>query len=192
MKTQACWASCARNLYTEINKTSKLSVTDGGWCKDWKKEEADGLHTECPHCNLQCSITTDVIRLHWPWLYGRSTMWPNCHFVNAVCTQYSSKYRQRKAPDLSVRFRSHRTKPGRCQQKELCSCVGQVAAWLHSFLNATLGRGERLRWSRGSVLPLSTQVRGFKPDRSRQDFSGRKNPQNAFLRRGSKAVGPMS
>ena len=50
----------------------------------------------------------------------------------------------------------------------------------------------RLRWSRGSVLPLSTQVRGFKPGRSRQDFSGRKNPQHAFLRKGSKAVGPMS
>ena len=46
---------------------------------------------------------------------------------------------------------------------------------------------ERLRWSRGSVLAFSTQVRGFKPGRSR-----RKNPQHASLRRGSKAVGPMS
>ena len=46
--------------------------------------------------------------------------------------------------------------------------------------------------SRDSVLPLSTQVRGFKPGRNRQDFSGRKNPQHAFLRRGSKAVSPMS
>ena len=51
---------------------------------------------------------------------------------------------------------------------------------------------KRLRWSRGSVLPLSTQVHGFKPSRNRQDFSGRKNPQHAFLRKGSKAVGPMS
>jgi hypothetical protein len=50
---------------------------------------------------------------------------------------------------------------------------------------------KRLRWSRGSVLPLSTQVRGFKSGRSHQDFSGRKNPQHAFLRRGSKAVSPM-
>jgi len=33
---------------------------------------------------------------------------------------------------------------------------------------------EGLRWSRGSVLPLSTQVRRFKPGRRRQDFSGRK------------------
>jgi hypothetical protein len=31
-----------------------------------------------------------------------------------------------------------------------------------------------LRWSRGSVLPLSTQVRGFKPGQSCQDFSGQK------------------
>ena len=53
-------------------------------------------------------------------------------------------------------------------------------------------RSKRLRWSRGSVLPLSTQVCGFKPGRSRQDFSGWKNPQHAFLRRGSKAVGAMS
>ena len=32
--------------------------------------------------------------------------------------------------------------------------------------------GKRLWWSGGSVLPLSTQVCGFKPGRSRQDFSG--------------------
>jgi hypothetical protein len=29
---------------------------------------------------------------------------------------------------------------------------------------------QRLRWSMASVLPLSTQVRGFTPGRSRQDF----------------------
>jgi hypothetical protein len=38
---------------------------------------------------------------------------------------------------------------------------------------------------------LSTQGRGFKPGRSRQDFSEQKNPQRAFLQRGSKAVDPM-
>jgi len=51
---------------------------------------------------------------------------------------------------------------------------------------------KRLRWSRGSVLAFRTQVRGFKPGRSRRIFKGEKNPQHAFLRRGSKAVGPMS
>jgi len=50
----------------------------------------------------------------------------------------------------------------------------------------------RLRWSRGSVLPLSTQVHRFNPGQSRQDFLGQKNPQHAFLQTGSKAVGPMS
>jgi hypothetical protein len=41
--------------------------------------------------------------------------------------------------------------------------------------------------------PLEPQVRGFKPDRTRRIFSGRKkNFQHAFLRNGSKAVGPMS
>ena len=48
------------------------------------------------------------------------------------------------------------------------------------------------RWSRGSVLAFGTQVRGFKPGRSRRIFRGEKNPQHAFLRRGSKAVSPMS
>ena len=47
----------------------------------------------------------------------------------------------------------------------------------------------RLRWSRGSVLAFGTQVQ-TRPKPS--DFSGRKNPQRAFFRKGSKAVCPMS
>ena len=50
----------------------------------------------------------------------------------------------------------------------------------------------RLRWSRGSVLAFGTQVRGIIPDRSRRIFQGEKNSQHAFLRKGSKAVCPMS
>ena len=33
----------------------------------------------------------------------------------------------------------------------------------------------RLRWSRGSVLAFSTQVRGFKPGRSRRIFRAKKS-----------------
>jgi hypothetical protein len=33
---------------------------------------------------------------------------------------------------------------------------------------------QRLRWSRGSVLAFSTQVRGYKPGRSRRIFKGEK------------------
>ena len=33
---------------------------------------------------------------------------------------------------------------------------------------------QQLRWSRGSVLAFSTQVRGFKPGRSRQIFRAKK------------------
>jgi hypothetical protein len=43
-----------------------------------------------------------------------------------------------------------------------------------------------------SVLASGTQVRGFKPSRSRRIFKGGKNPHHAFLRKGSKAVRPMS
>ena len=34
-------------------------------------------------------------------------------------------------------------------------------------------RDQRLRWSRGSVLAFGTQVRGFKPGRSRRIFKGK-------------------
>jgi hypothetical protein len=40
-----------------------------------------------------------------------------------------------------------------------------------------------------SVLATGPHVRGFDPDRGRWIF---KNPEHHFLRRGSKAVGPMS
>ena len=43
-----------------------------------------------------------------------------------------------------------------------------------------------------SMLASGTQVCGFKPGRSRWILSDVKNPQNAFLRRGSKRICPMS
>ena len=51
----------------------------------------------------------------------------------------------------------------------------------HAFNVMTMG-DKRRRWSRGSVLAFRTQVRGFKPGRSRRIFRVKK----------SKAVGPMS
>jgi hypothetical protein len=43
-----------------------------------------------------------------------------------------------------------------------------------------------------SVLATWPKVRGFDPDRGRWIFKGDKNPEHNFLRKGSKAVGPMS
>jgi hypothetical protein len=43
-----------------------------------------------------------------------------------------------------------------------------------------------------SVLATGPNVRGFDSDRGRWIFKGDKNPEHHFLRRGSKAVGPMS
>jgi len=45
----------------------------------------------------------------------------------------------------------------------------QLCANMRRFSNNS---DERLRWSRGSVLPLSTQACGFRLGQSRQDFSG--------------------
>jgi hypothetical protein len=49
--------------------------------------------------------------------------------------------------------------------------------------------GER---QKDNALAFGTQVRGFKPGRSRRIFQGEKKPQRAFLRKVSKTVGPMS
>jgi hypothetical protein len=43
-----------------------------------------------------------------------------------------------------------------------------------------------------NVLATGPKVRGFDPDRGRWIFKGDKSPEHHFLRRGSKAVGPMS
>jgi hypothetical protein len=42
------------------------------------------------------------------------------------------------------------------------------------------------------MLASGTQDCGFAPGRSRWDFFRRKNPQHAFLQKGSKAICPMS
>ena len=60
-----------------------------------------------------------------------------------------------------------------------------------SIQRPSIGKTKRLRWSRGSVLAFGTQIRGFKPGRSRRIFQGEINPQHAFLRKGCKAVCTM-
>ena len=68
----------------------------------------------------------------------------------------------------------------------------KLQTWLRCQISNLYLSSDWLRWSSGSVLALGTQVRGFEPGRNRRIFKGEKNPQHAFLRRGSKAVGPMS
>ena len=42
------------------------------------------------------------------------------------------------------------------------------------------------------ILATGSAVRGFKPGRGRWMFSERKNLEHDFLRKGSKAMGPVS
>jgi hypothetical protein len=48
----------------------------------------------------------------------------------------------------------------------ICVCV-YIYIYIYIYIY-------RLRWSRGSVLAFSTQVRGFKPGRSRRIFWAKK------------------
>jgi hypothetical protein len=56
--------------------------------------------------------------------------------------------------------------------------------------NTLCGKGSGFVGLVVSTLASGTQDRGFAPGPS--DFSGEKNPQHAFHRKGSKAVCPMS
>ena len=47
-------------------------------------------------------------------------------------------------------------------------------------------------WSRGSALPLSAQVSGSNQAEAVRNFQGEKILSTPSLRKGSKAVGPMS
>jgi len=71
-----------------------------------------------------------------------------------------------------------------CKER-VCKIVILIVAEILSISDIIFGI-ERLRWSRGSVLAFSSNPA------EAVGFLGRKNPQHAFLRRGSKAVGPMS
>jgi hypothetical protein len=42
-----------------------------------------------------------------------------------------------------------------------------------------------------SVFTIVPKVRGFQPGQGRWIFTGNKNPQHDFLRRGNKTIGPM-
>jgi len=54
-----------------------------------------------------------------------------------------------------------------------CAILSSVTCPAGQYFS-TLSHKNRLRWSRGSVLAFGTQVRGFKPDRSRRIFKGEK------------------
>ena len=52
---------------------------------------------------------------------------------------------------------------------------GCLVTWLQAVIDSRsfcIACCQRLRWSRGSMLAFGTQVRGFKPGRSRQIFKG--------------------
>ena len=62
------------------------------------------------------------------------------------------------------------TVPFRSSLEVLLGILGESSSSFGSYVGITCC--ERLRWSRGSVLTFGTQVRGFKPGRSRQIFKG--------------------
>jgi len=69
--------------------------------------------------------------------------------------------------DKGYEINSNAAHPKKCN-KFLC-CINMWNEFLGVYLYE-----HRLRWSRGSVLPFSTQVRGFKPGGGRRIFKGEK------------------
>jgi len=70
--------------------------------------------------------------------------------------------------------------------KVCCTHIQEVnlSVKISAFLSRTAQTntyGQRLRWSRGSVLAFGTQVRGFAPDRSRRIFRAKKILSTPFF-----------
>ena len=61
-----------------------------------------------------------------------------------------------------------------CEAELACSQILMMMNFKLQSYYVWLSTTERLRWSRGSVLAFSTQVRGFKPGRSHRIFKGEK------------------
>ena len=77
----------------------------------------------------------------------------------------------RKTSDWLISFDSWPSKKF-AHYRSLCS--GKGCTFLLFFCAEIKVLSQRLRWSRGSVLAFGTQVRGFKPGRSRRTFQGEK------------------
>ena len=56
----------------------------------------------------------------------------------------------------------------------ICQLYGVTSNTTEILISTAVRSPERLRWSRGSVSAFSTQVRGFKPGRSRRIFKDEK------------------
>jgi len=59
-------------------------------------------------------------------------------------------------------------------QTSVLTNLDSVLFWYLNIIFILYGMFYRLRWCRGSVLAFGTQVRGFKPGRSRRIFKGEK------------------
>jgi hypothetical protein len=132
-----------------------------------------GLHSECPiflpDFNTIWIFWADFLKV------------PNIRFQgNPSSGSHADTCRLTDVTKLIGDFCNHENVPYKVMKsgrmKWICAVCTEYWLW----------------WSRRSVLAFGTQVRGFKPGQSRRIFKGEKNPQHAFLRRGSKAVCPMS
>ena len=72
----------------------------------------------------------------------------------------------------------------KCNNTKICKCIRPST--VRNFISHIL------RWSRGKRAGLWYPSSRVQTRPKPSDFSGEKNPQHAFLRRGSKAVGPTS
>ena len=78
------------------------------------------------------------------------------HFAGSNITNYTIAYSRLTHRQLRSDYNTH-IKVSECLKNKDCKLSGKPV-------------GKRLRWSKGSVLTFGTQVRGFKPGRSRRIF----------------------
>ena len=129
-------------------------------------------------------ITTFTKARHRPMFWSRWHQWstpPRTSVPNTVSHHVSAQTLRRlhwhlptpSAPHLQPNNRKQNLIQGAqlCQAKVSFPCYVRP---IPTELCVPIICMQRLRWSRGSVLAVSTQIRGFKPGRSRRIFRAKK------------------
>ena len=124
---------------------------------------------------LTLQFTYSFLHKHL-WLRGEKNPISLCNSPNRATAASNLWLLDHTQLDTHAHFRTPLKKWTARRRKILCSCL---------FCNSGFGGLGVACW------PLVPKFAGSNPAEA-VGFLGRKNPQHAFLRRGSKAVGPMS
>ena len=162
---------CALLLWTEYRD-----------CRRWEKKFYRALWCS-PHTGKRCQVQVSIMnsctihRLHFRHT-GKTIL--ECDYqLRHICPSVWDSLAPTRHTALTLYFAEFFTEIF-LQKIQVCLKSNKKKLLLYMKTHARLfiyiyNITKRLQWSRGSVLAFSTQVRGFKPGRSRRIFRAKKS-----------------